>query len=179
METKHIKFNIDDGIATLCFDMENEKVNKLSQDVLKEFQQRLEDIKNNNSIKILLISSAKENIFIAGADINEIKQMNDEHDIYNVVISVDAVFNDLEQLPYPTVALINGACMGGGLELALACTYRIATTEHKTKISFPEVKLGIFPGFGGTQRLPKLIGLINALDLILTGKTIDAKKHNM
>jgi len=176
METKHIKLSIDNGIATLCFDMENEKVNKLSQEVLKEFQVLLENIKTNQSIKILLITSAKDNIFIAGADISEIKQMNDEHDIYNVVISVDAVFNDLEQLPFPSIAVINGACMGGGLELALACTYRLATSEPKTKIALPEVKLGIFPGFGGTQRLPKLIGLINALDLILTGKTIDAKK---
>ncbi len=176
MENKHIKLNIDDGIATLCFDMENEKVNKLSKEVLKEFQLLLEEIKNNQTIKVLLITSAKDKIFIAGADISEIKQMNDEHDIYNVVISVDAVFNDLEQLPFPSIAIINGACMGGGLELALACTYRLATGEEKTKIALPEVKLGIFPGFGGTQRLPRLIGLINALDLILTGKTIDAKK---
>ena len=176
MENKHIKLNIDNGIATLCFDMKNEKVNKLSKEVLKEFQVLLEEIKTNQTIKILLITSAKDNIFIAGADIGEIKQMNDEHDIYNVVISVDTVFNDLEQLPFPSIAIINGACMGGGLELALACTYRLATSETKTKIALPEVKLGIFPGFGGTQRLPRLIGLINALDLILTGKTIDAKK---
>ena len=177
MKTKHIKFDIDgNGTATLCFDMENEKVNKLSQDVLKELQILLEEIKNNKSIKILLVTSAKENIFIAGADINEIKLMNDEHDIYNVLISIDAVLSELEQLPYPTVAVINGACMGGGLELALCCNYRIATSATKTKIAFPEIKLGIFPGFGGTQRLPKLIGLINSLDLILTGKTIDAKK---
>jgi 3-hydroxyacyl-CoA dehydrogenase/enoyl-CoA hydratase/3-hydroxybutyryl-CoA epimerase len=176
METKNIKLTINDGIATLCFDMENEKVNKLSQEVLKELQIILEELKQDKTIKVLLLTSAKENIFIAGADINEIKQMNDEDDIYNILVSIDAILNELENLPYPTVAVINGACMGGGLELALCCKYRIATNAPKTKIAFPEIKLGIFPGFGGTQRAPKLIGLINALDLILTGKTIDAKK---
>lgn len=176
METKHFKFNINNAVATLCFDMENEKANKLSQEVLKELEQLLEEIKDNKLIKVLLITSAKENIFIAGADINEIKQMNDEHEIYNVLLSIDSVLNELEQLPYPTVAVINGACMGGGLELALCCNYRIATSAAKTKIAFPEIKLGIFPGFGGTQRLPKLVGLINSLDLILTAKIIDAKK---
>jgi len=176
METQHIKFNNDNGIATLCFDMQKQNVNKLSFEVLKQLQKLIEEIKNDSSIKVLLITSAKEKIFIAGADISEIKQMNDEHEIYNVVISVDAIFEELEQLPYPTVAVINGACMGGGLELALCCNYRIATSESKTKLSFPEIKLGIFPGFGGTQRAPKVVGLINALDLILTGKVIDSKK---
>ena len=176
MNTHHIKQTINNNIATLCFDMENEKVNKLSQEVLREFQSHLEAIKDNREIKLLLITSAKAHIFIAGADINEIKTMSDEHDIYNVVISVDAIFNELEQLAFPSIAIIDGACMGGGLELALACTYRIATNESKTKLAFPEVKLGIFPGFGGTQRLPKLIGLVKSLELILTGKTVDAKK---
>mgnify|MGYP000217422216 CR=1 FL=1 len=172
----HFKLNIEDGVGTLCFDMKDEKVNKLSFDVLKELQKILDEIKNDQSIKVLFITSAKNNIFIAGADINEIKMMDDEHEIYNNLILIDATLNELEQLPYPTVAVINGACMGGGLELALCCNYRIATNSTKTKIAFPEIKLGIFPGFGGTQRAPKLVGLVNALDLILTGKTIDAKK---
>ena len=176
METKHFNLSKDNGVATLCFDMQNEKVNKLSFDVFKELQKLLEEIKYDRSIKVLFITSAKKNIFIAGADISEIKQMDDMDDIYNKLVSIDAVLNELEQLPYPTVSVINGACMGGGLEFALCCNYRIATNSPKTKIAFPEVKLGIFPGFGGTQRAPKLIGLINSLDLILTGKTIDAKK---
>ena len=82
----------------------------------------------------------------------------------------------LKNLSIPTIAYINGACMGGGLELALACKYRVASTNEKTKLAFPEVKLGFFPGFAGTQRAPKVVGLINALDLILSGKTVDAKK---
>ena len=176
METTHFNLTIQDGIATLCFDMQNEKVNKLSQVVLQELKEVIENVKLNTSIKVLLLTSGKENIFIAGADISEIKTMDDKDDIYNLLVRVDTIFGDFEQLPFPTVAVINGACMGGGLELALCCNYRIATSATKTKIAFPEIKLGIFPGFGGTQRAPKLVGLINALDLILTGKTIDAKK---
>ena len=91
-------------------------------------------------------------------------------------MEVHEIFNKLENLQIPTIAYINGACMGGGLELALACKYRVLSTNEKTKLAFPEIKLGIFPGFAGTIRAPKLIGLVNALDLILTGKTIDAKK---
>lgn len=91
-------------------------------------------------------------------------------------MEVHEIFNKLENLTIPTIAYINGACMGGGLELALACKYRVLSTNEKTKLAFPEIKLGIFPGFAGTIRTPKLIGLVNALDLILTGKTIDAKK---
>lgn len=176
MKTQHIQLTINDNIATLCFDMYNEKANKLSHDVLKELQYHIEELKKNLSIKVLLFTSAKENIFIAGADIHEIKSMTDEDEIYNRLTWVHTLFNDIEQLPYPTVAVINGACMGGGLELALCCDYRIATNKNKTKLSLPEIKLGIFPGFGGTQRLPRLIGLMNALDLILSGKNLNAKK---
>ena len=91
-------------------------------------------------------------------------------------MNIHKIFNKLENLPIPTIAYINGACMGGGLELALACKYRVLSTNEKTKLAFPEIKLGIFPGFAGTIRAPKLIGLVNALDLILTGKTVDARK---
>jgi 3-hydroxyacyl-CoA dehydrogenase / enoyl-CoA hydratase / 3-hydroxybutyryl-CoA epimerase len=91
-------------------------------------------------------------------------------------MNIHKIFNKLENLSIPTIAYINGACMGGGLELALACKYRVLSTNEKTKLAFPEIKLGIFPGFAGTIRLPKLIGLLPSLDLILTGKTVDAKK---
>ena len=176
MENKHIQFNIKNEIATLCFDTQNEKVNTLSSEVLKELQQLLKEINNNHSIKALLITSAKNNNFIAGANIHEIKSMTNIDEIYEVLQSVNTLFMQLQKLPYPTIAVINGSCMGGGLELALCCDYRIATSDTTTKISFPEIKLGIFPGFGGTARLPKLVGLVNALDLILTGKIINTKK---
>ncbi|MBU0924587.1 enoyl-CoA hydratase/isomerase family protein [bacterium] len=167
---------INQNIATLTFDLENEKINKLSFEILKEFKEILNTIENDSSIKALVIDSAKKNIFIAGADIKEIEKLKDEKEVYEALMEVHEIFNKLENLTIPTIAYINGACMGGGLELALACKYRVLSTNEKTKLAFPEIKLGIFPGFAGTIRAPKLIGLVNALDLILTGKTVDTKK---
>lgn len=173
---KNLYIEIKEGIARLTLDLENEKVNKLSVAVLEEFDKALDTIKDNSSIKALVIQSAKKNVFIAGADIEEIEKLTDERLVYDLLMRVHSIFNKLEELPFPSIAYINGACMGGGLELALACTYRVATVNEKTKIAFPEVKLGFFPGFAGCLRAPKVVGLINALDLILSGKTIDAKK---
>ena len=172
----NIKLKINQNIATLTFDLENEKINKLSFEILKEFDEKLNIIKDDSTIKALVIDSAKKNIFIAGADIKEIEKLKDEKEVYEALIQVHRIFNKLENFKIPTIAYINGACMGGGLELALACKYRVLSTNEKTKLAFPEIKLGIFPGFAGTIRAPKLIGLVNSLDLILTGKTIDTKK---
>ncbi|QKF77976.1 3-hydroxyacyl-CoA dehydrogenase NAD-binding domain-containing protein [Arcobacter defluvii] len=172
----NIILEIKQNIATLTFDLKDEKINKLSFEILKEFDEKLNLIKNDISIKALVIDSAKKDIFIAGADIKEIEKLKDEKEVYEALMEVHEIFNKLENLPIPTIAYINGACMGGGLELALACKYRVMSTNPKTKIAFPEIKLGIFPGFAGTIRAPKIIGLLNALDLILSGKTIDAKK---
>ncbi|MFK2821384.1 3-hydroxyacyl-CoA dehydrogenase NAD-binding domain-containing protein [Arcobacter sp. YIC-80] len=173
---KNLNLEIKDSIARITFDLENEKVNKLSTKVLSEFDETLDVIKNNSSIKALLVQSAKKNIFIAGADIEEIETLSKEEEIYELLMKVHSIFNKLENLPFPSIAYINGACMGGGLELALACTYRVATTSSKTKLAFPEIKLGIFPGFAGCLRAPKIVGLVNALDIILSGKNLDAKK---
>ena len=172
----NIKLDIQNSIARLTFDLENQKINKLSVHILEELDKRLDEIKNDLSIKVLVVQSAKKSVFIAGADIEEIEKLEKEEDVYSLLMRVHEIFNKLENLPFPSIAYINGACMGGGLELALACTYRVASTSSKTKIAFPEIKLGIFPGFAGTLRAPRIIGLINALDLILSGKTIDAKK---
>lgn len=173
---KNITLTIENDIGFLTFDLQGSKANKLSFEVLEELDSHLDLIIKNSSLKVLVLQSAKESIFIAGADIKEIEAFVDFKLAYTAIIKGDEVFNKLENLKIPTIAYINGACMGGGLELALCCNYRIATTNSKTKLAFPEVKLGFFPGLGGTQRAPKLVGLINALDLILTGKTLDAKK---
>ncbi len=172
----NLYLEINDNIARLTFDLEGEKVNKLSFEVLEELNEKIDLVKNDSSIKALVIQSAKKNIFVAGADIKQIQKITDEKEVYKVLMRCHEIFNKLENLPIPTIAYINGACMGGGLELALTCTYRVASTNVKTKLAFPEVKLGFFPGFAGTQRAPKIVGLINALDLILSGKTVDAKK---
>lgn len=174
--TNALNLTIKNGIANLVFDLPNEKVNKLSAPVMGELEEVLDQIKNNKEIKALVISSAKKDIFIAGADINEIKGLTNEADARKKVSRGQEIMNKIETLQVPTIALINGACLGGGLELALACDHRFAVVNAKTQLGLPEVNLGIIPGFGGTQRLPRLIGLPESLKIILTGKSVDAMK---
>jgi 3-hydroxyacyl-CoA dehydrogenase/enoyl-CoA hydratase/3-hydroxybutyryl-CoA epimerase len=164
------------GVANLVFNLPNEKVNKLSAPVMSELEKALNVIDGNKGIRVLIITSEKKDIFIAGADINEIKDIYDEKTAYEKVSRGQNILNKIASLKIPTVAVINGACLGGGLELALACTYRVAILNPKTSLGLPEVNLGIIPGFGGTQRLPKLLGLQESLKIILSGKAIDANK---
>ena len=172
----YFKIKYQDQICYLTFDLKNEKINKLDSKTLTQLEKFLDDIANNNEIKALVFQSAKKNIFIAGADINEIRDLKDKEETLKIVTRGQQIISKIEKLKIPTIAIINGACMGGGLELALACKYRFAISNEKTKLALPEVKLGIIPGFGGTQRMPRLIGLKNSIDLILSGKSIDAKK---
>ncbi|OGC05654.1 hypothetical protein A3H38_05405 [candidate division WOR-1 bacterium RIFCSPLOWO2_02_FULL_46_20] len=164
------------GFAQLTFDLPNEKVNKFSEAVVLELKTIVADLKNRSDIKILCIVSSKENIFIAGADIAELDKITTAQEAAEKATAGQDLFNQIENLPFPTVAVINGACLGGGLELALACTYRLVTDNEKTSLGCPEVNLGIVPGWGGTQRLPRLVGLLNALPLILSGKPVKAAK---
>lgn len=176
--TSAFRLELDaDGVAFLIFDLPAEKVNKFSLSVLEELDNLIDVAKKNSSIKILVIKSAKPNMFIAGADLKSIEfALYDLNFAHKIIELGHRVFNKLSDLPFPTLAVIDGVCLGGGLELALACTYRIASENEKIKIGFPEVELGLFPGWGGTQRLPKLIGLRQSLKMILTGQSIDAKK---
>ena len=165
----------DDGLATLTFDLPGEKVNKFSTSVLEELADVLVRLTREARIRGLLIRSGKPDIFIAGADVKEFTQVKPE-DVRPGVERVQALFEQLAHLPYPTVAAINGACLGGGTELALACDYRLMSDARKAQIGLLEVRLGIFPAWGGCTRLPKIVGLAAALDLILTGKTLDARR---
>lgn len=168
--------SLEDGkIAILEFDLAGEKVNKLSTPVMTRLKEVLEELKKS-SYKALIIRSLKPKIFIAGADIEEIKSMNKTEEFDKAVKDGQTIFNMLEDLPMLTIASIHGACMGGGCELVLACDYRLASEDSSTRIGLPETKLGIIPGFGGCVRLPRLIGLTNALDIILQGKSVNAKK---
>lgn len=173
---KNLQLKIQDNIAYLVFNLQDEKVNKLSEKILIELDDILEKIKKNLKLKALIISSAKKNIFIAGADINEIKEITNKKEALKKVTEAQNIFFKLENLQIPTICIINGACLGGGLEFALCCKYRVAVKNPKTKLGLPEVSLGIFPGFGGTQRLPRLVGLEQSLKMILGGKAIDSKK---
>ena len=169
-----LQLHVENQIAHLIFDFPNEKFNKLSTPVMQSLDRAIDWMNTNASgIKACLITSAKEGIFIVGADIDEIKNITDATLGEQGSAAGQAIFSKLEKLPFPVICVINGACMGGGTELSLACHYRLATDSPKTKIGLPEVMLGIVPGFGGTQRLPRLIGLQRSLPLILSGKTLD------
>ncbi len=163
------------GIVTLTFDLPGEKVNKLSTPVMQELKNHLEGLKNS-SAKFLIFKSNKPKIFIAGADIEEIKNLKTAEAVDLAVSAGQTIFNMIEDLPMPSMAIVNGACAGGGCELILACDYRIATEDSSTRIGLPETQLGILPGFGGCVRLPRVVGLTAALDVILAGKLLNAKK---
>ncbi len=173
---KVFDFSIEQEIATLCLDLEDSAANILSSQVLRALDQKLDELQGHKDIKLLKITSAKEGIFIAGADISEIETLRDEEEAYELVREGQKILSKISALPFPTLAVIDGACLGGGLELALCCTYRLATENSKTKIGLPEVNLGVLPGFGGTQRLRRLTGLSKALELILGGKILNGKK---
>lgn len=175
--TNSLEFKVTEtGIAHVIFNDPKEKVNKLSSKTLLELEKNIAKAKIDDKVKALVFSSKKDDVFIAGADINEIKDITDKNDAIDKVSQGQKIFNKIEDLPFPTICLINGSCMGGGLELALSCSYRVVTDNPKTKLALPEVSLGILPGFGGTQRLPKLIGLAQGLNIILSGKPVNAKK---
>jgi len=167
---------VEDSIGILYFDSQEEKVNKFNTMVMQELSEQLDVLKDKTDLKCMLFMSKKPGIFIAGADVNSIKDLTDEKEGYEVARIGQEVFGKMGELPFPTVAVIDGACMGGGIEISLNCTYRIASDHKKTILAFPEVTLGILPGWGGTTRLPRLIGLQRAMDMILTGKRLNAKR---
>jgi 3-hydroxyacyl-CoA dehydrogenase/enoyl-CoA hydratase/3-hydroxybutyryl-CoA epimerase/enoyl-CoA isomerase len=155
----------DHQLAKLTFDLKHQSVNKLNAATLSELQQAIAAINNDSSVKGLMLASAKPT-FIVGADITEFLHFfgTDEQDLIDANMQVNATFSALEDLPMPTVSLINGLALGGGFEVCLSTDYRIMTPD--AKVGLPEVKLGIFPGWGGTVRLPRLIGLDNAIEWI-------------
>ncbi|MCB0272692.1 MAG: enoyl-CoA hydratase/isomerase family protein [Bdellovibrionales bacterium] len=173
---QHIDFQILDGIAYLGFDMKDKAVNIFTQDTIDELSLCLRKVFSNSELHGVIIYSKKKDQFIAGANIGDIASIKDPSVGADKAREGQDLMESIESLKIPVVAAINGSCIGGGLELALACTYRITTDSDKVRLQLPEVQLGILPGFGGTQRLPKWIGLQNALDLILTGRPIMAKK---
>ncbi len=171
---ENVKLKDLGDVAVIVFDSAQERVNVLSSSVLKEFGELVEQVKNSQNFKALIIGSQKPKSFIVGADIKEIKTVTSKEDCVEMLNVAHNIFNTLEDLKIPKIAAINGHCLGGGCELVLACNYRIASDN--STLALPEVKLGIFPGFGGCIRLPKLVGLQGALSMILTGSMFNAKK---
>lgn len=166
----------DDKLAWLKIDVPNEKMNTLQDCFAAEISQVLEQLEASSDIKGMVIYSGKPDNFVAGADIKMLAACETAEQAQQLATTGQELFTRLENLPFHVVAAIHGPCLGGGLELALACHSRVATLDDKTRIGLPEVQLGLLPGSGGTQRLPRLIGVANALDMILTGKQLRAKK---
>jgi len=175
-DRKNIKLNIKDDIAVVRIDAQNAKVNTLSKDMFPEFVSVMNEVNKNENVKGVVIISGKTTGFIAGADINMIESCKTKEEVYELSRSGQKIFADMEKSTKPIVSAIMGPCLGGGFEVALATHYRIAVNDNKTVVGLPEVKLGLLPGSGGTQRLPHLTSLPNVLDMELTGKFVKAKK---
>ncbi|MCX2789931.1 fatty acid oxidation complex subunit alpha FadJ [Vibrio sp. Sgm 5] len=176
-EQKAFSLKIDEqNIAWLAIDVPNEKMNTLQAAFADEMKEIFAQLKDTNGVKGMIIHSLKPDNFVAGADVRMLEACTTASEAEALAKQGQDLFQQLSELPYPVVAAIHGPCLGGGLELALACDYRVCTDSDKTRLGLPEVKLGLLPGSGGTQRLPRLIGLLPSLDLILTGKQLRAKK---
>ncbi len=174
-----VHMDVEDGIAIIRLDQPGKPVNVISAALvtaMDDILRRLEEAEADGSVRAAVILSEKKGTWIAGADIEQFKDFRTPADAEAASRAGQQLLNRLEQLRVPVVAAIDGAALGGGLEMALACTYRIASDSPKTKLGLPEVNLGIVPGAGGTQRLPRLIGLRAALDLMLTGKQLDGRR---
>ena len=171
-----LRLDIDGDVAIVTIDDPNAPVNTLNRAVIEDFTRVFELLEGETAVRAAVLISGKPDIFIAGADIEQFLELKDAKDAEALSRHGQELVGRLETLRVPVVAAINGACLGGGLESALACAYRIAADSPKTVLGLPEVQLGLIPGAGGTQRLPRTVGLTAALDMILTGKNVRAKK---
>ncbi len=169
---------LEGNLGLLTFDVPEKSVNTFSQPVLAELEEIVGRLEGRKDLRGLLLKSGKPGQFIAGADLNELGALAymKRDDVEKGLKRGHDLFNRISRLPFPTVALIDGNCMGGGTELSLAMDYRIASNGRSTKIGLPEVKVGIIPGWGGTQRMPRAIGVHHAITMITSGEPIAAKK---
>ena len=173
---KIIQHEIVNGVAIVTLNTPGEKVNKLDEKLIEEFSSLLDTIEEDGEIKGAVLLSGKENNFIAGADIDMFKTRDTAEELSELSWTGHEILLRVEQFKKPIVVGIHGSCMGGGTELALACHYRLVSDHSDTKIGLPEVKLGLLPGMGGTQRLPRLIGIQKALPYLLTGKNMYSRQ---
>ncbi|XP_042307592.1 trifunctional enzyme subunit alpha, mitochondrial isoform X2 [Sceloporus undulatus] len=172
----HVTCDIKGDVAVVRFNSPNSKVNTLSRQLQAEFSEILNEVWTSDAISSAVLISAKPGCFIAGADINMIEACKSSQEITELSQEGQKMLANIEKSPKPIVAAISGTCVGGGLEVAIACQYRIATKDKKTVLGTPEVLLGLLPGAGGTQRLPKMVGVPAAFDMMLTGRNIRADR---
>lgn len=168
--TKNVSVRVEDGIAIVTLDDPNAKVNSLSMQVQKELSEAMQSVWNNDAVKGGVLISGKPGCFIAGADIKMLQACKTASEVEALSAAGQELLNKVAASPKPIVAAIKGSCLGGGLEVALACQYRLAVMDKKTVMALPEVMLGLLPGAGGTQRLPKTVALTDALPMMLQGK---------
>lgn len=174
-EAPALRLEVADGIATVTFDQPGSRANTLGQAALAEWDGMLTQLAGRTDVRGLLLVSGKPGMFIAGADLRELgKAVGDAEQSRRLIKKGLDIVAGVEKLPYPTVAAIEGACVGGGLELALGFDYRLASTHPKTDIGLPETKIGLIPGWGGTQRLTRLVGPSIAAEMICAGETVNA-----
>jgi 3-hydroxyacyl-CoA dehydrogenase/enoyl-CoA hydratase/3-hydroxybutyryl-CoA epimerase len=165
-----------DGVGVVRIDVPGESVNTLRGDFADELSAILDQVESTSDVRAVVIASGKPENFVAGADIKMLMAAKTAADVSELSRKGQRALDRLADFPKPVVAAIHGACLGGGMELALACHGRVASTDEKTKLGLPEVQLGLLPALGGTQRLPRLVGTDVALDLLLTGKQLDSKR---
>lgn len=176
MTAKHLSYEKRGNVAIIKFDTPDSKVNALSIDVQQEFVENFSKARNDSSVNSIVVTSGKAGCFIAGADISMLEKCKTAEEMTSLSKKGQDIFRDVENCEKPVVAAIMGSCLGGGLEAALGCHYRIAVDNKKTNLGVPEVMLGLLPGAGGTQRLLREIPMTDAIDMMLTGKNVPAKK---
>ncbi len=147
------------GVTTVTLDVPGRPVNVLNREVMQELSQIVHDLEISDQINLVVFQSGKDSGFLAGADVSAIAGIESASDAMLLIEAGQTLFQRIEWLPMPTVAVIHGPCLGGGLELAMACRYRVVRDNSSTKLGLPEIKLGLIPAWGGTQRLPRLVGL--------------------
>ncbi|XP_061099462.1 hydroxyacyl-CoA dehydrogenase trifunctional multienzyme complex subunit alpha a isoform X2 [Conger conger] len=176
MTRTHVSYEVKDDVAVVRINDPTSKVNTLSVQMQTEMTEVMSEIWANDAVRSAVLISSKPGCFIAGADINMIQACKSDAEVSGLSQEGQKMFEKIEKSPIPIVAAINGSCLGGGLEFAVACQYRVATKSRKTVLGTPEVLLGLLPGAGGTQRLPKMVGIPSAFDMMLTGRNIRADK---
>ncbi|MFI5246673.1 MAG: enoyl-CoA hydratase-related protein, partial [Gemmatimonadales bacterium] len=165
MKADALTVELHDGVAVVTIDLPNEPVNKFSAAVIAEFDALMTEVESNSAVKAVVLISGKPDVFIAGADIDAFLEFKSAKDAELASAAGHRMMWRLERSRVPVVAAIHGACLGAGLETALACAWRVASAHPKPVLALPETQLGLIPGAGGTQRLPKVVGLQVALDM--------------
>jgi len=171
-EYTNVRVAVEDRVAVLTID--HAPANAFNRATIADLDAAMDELIDNDQVKVIIITGAGEFAFVAGADINEIGQVRDGAEALAFITQGQGVFNKIENCPKPVIAAINAVALGGGLELAMACHMRIMA--DRARVGQPETNLGIIPGWGGTQRLPRLVGSAKAIELILTGDMVNAQE---